>query len=295
MKHVCVILLVLTSHLVGHERPSSEPYITGDCFRVHCQFVLDEDSDFNPRDVKCGDAIFVRFDYLDRFFSRYAPQITTKYILVSANHDVSAPARYLKFFDEDKLYAWFTQNLDSAGQEKVIAIPIGIWPKHWVRHRSDDEIIRKIQRTLPVNKNILFYCNFGVNTNPGYRADVYNIFKAKACASFYDRCKYEPFLHQLARSKFVLSPHGAGLDCFRTWEALYMGSYPVVKASTLDVLYKDLPVVIVNEWEEITQEFLEKKYLEMNAKTWRLEKLYFPYWLDLLRKKQDECRRGTAC
>eukprot|EP00581_Thalassiosira_minuscula_P011257 CAMPEP_0183725922 /NCGR_PEP_ID=MMETSP0737-20130205/21903_1 /TAXON_ID=385413 /ORGANISM="Thalassiosira miniscula, Strain CCMP1093" /LENGTH=356 /DNA_ID=CAMNT_0025957093 /DNA_START=32 /DNA_END=1099 /DNA_ORIENTATION=- len=56
--------------------------------------------------------------------------------------------------------------------------------------------------------------------------------------------------------KFMLSPRGVGLDCYRTWEALYLGMIPVVKTSTLDSMYQGLPVLIVDEWSDLTPELL---------------------------------------
>ncbi len=62
------------------------------------------------------------------------------------------------------------------------------------------------------------------------------------------------------RFAFQISPHGIGLDYFRTWESLALGTIPIVKASTLDPLYADngLPVVRVRSWSEITPENLER-------------------------------------
>ena len=56
--------------------------------------------------------------------------------------------------------------------------------------------------------------------------------------------------------KYILSPHGNGLDCHRTWESLIFKTIPIVKTSTLDDLYKDLPVIIVNKWNDIDFEKL---------------------------------------
>jgi hypothetical protein len=60
-------------------------------------------------------------------------------------------------------------------------------------------------------------------------------------------------IHKLMRnSLFVPSPAGNGLDCHRTWEALYLGSVPVV-------LRKDFcgdetwPVHVVESWKEIIE------------------------------------------
>ncbi len=55
---------------------------------------------------------------------------------------------------------------------------------------------------------------------------------------------------------FSISPHGNGLDCHRTWEDLALGCIVIVKTSPLDPLYEGLPVVIVDDWNEITKENL---------------------------------------
>ncbi|CAK9049128.1 unnamed protein product [Durusdinium trenchii] len=48
------------------------------------------------------------------------------------------------------------------------------------------------------------------------------------------------FLQLLGLVSFVAAPWGHGLDTHRVWEALMMGSVPVVLSSPLDVLYEQL-------------------------------------------------------
>ena len=89
----------------------------------------------------------------------------------------------------------------------------------------------------------------------------------------------------MSQYKFILSPPGAGEDTHRTWEALYIGCIPIIQHSTLDELYDDLPVVIVNDWDEITKHFLEEKYREicenLENRKYNLEKMSMEYWLKL--------------
>ncbi len=94
--------------------------------------------------------------------------------------------------------------------------------------------------------------------------------------------RFDYYLNDVAASKFVLSPRGVGLDTYRLWESLYLGSYPIVKSSSLDPLYRDLPVVIVQEWTDVTEEFLHQKYEELGQKTYNLDKLKMSYWKDLI-------------
>ena len=47
------------------------------------------------------------------------------------------------------------------------------------------------------------------------------------------------YYHLINKYKFILSPSGAGPDCHRTWEALYMGCIPIVISSSIKELYED--------------------------------------------------------
>jgi hypothetical protein len=57
-----------------------------------------------------------------------------------------------------------------------------------------------------------------------------------------------------------LSPRGGGEDCHRFYEAIYLDSIPIVKRTntSFDKLYNHFPCLIINDWNEITEEFLLK-------------------------------------
>ena len=42
---------------------------------------------------------------------------------------------------------------------------------------------------------------------------------------------FEQHLQEMVRHRSVISPMGNGLDCHRTWEALYLGVIPLVRGS----------------------------------------------------------------
>jgi hypothetical protein len=76
------------------------------------------------------------------------------------------------------------------------------------------------------------------------------------------------------------------LDTHRAWEALYLHGYPVVIKDKWTRVFKDLPVVEVNSWEECTKELLEDKYIEFNKTQWSWEKLSMNYWEQEIREEQ---------
>ena len=88
--------------------------------------------------------------------------------------------------------------------------------------------------------------------------------------------------------KFILSPPGAGEDTHRTWEALYVGCIPIVRSSNLNELYTDLPVLIVEDWNIITEDYLEDQYkiIQKNKQDgcYNMDKLYLHYWIKYIQK-----------
>lgn len=62
------------------------------------------------------------------------------------------------------------------------------------------------------------------------------------------------------KSHYTLSPRGAGEDCHRFYEAIYLDSIPIVKKTNtaFDRLYNVFPCLVVNDWSEVTRELLEE-------------------------------------
>ena len=79
---------------------------------------------------------------------------------------------------------------------------------------------------------------------------------------------------------FVLSPYGAGPDCHRHWECLALGCIPIMKSIGSNKMFEDLPVIIVNEWSDITEEFLKNTLDSFKNREFNYNKLLLKYWVD---------------
>jgi len=90
----------------------------------------------------------------------------------------------------------------------------------------------------------------------------------------------EHYHRHMLRHSMVLAPRGNGLDTLRCWEALYLGRAIATKNSTMDPLFRDLPVLIVNEWSELSEELVRSKVREFTERRGQLAtvKLYMFYW-----------------
>lgn len=266
----------------AQNRKSSAPYVSGDTFRAYADFVIDETKiRFSPSSVKPGNTIFLKTDYLERFFKELHPLIRHPYILITHNSDDPAPGAFAHMLDDPKLIAWFAQNVENCTHPKLHPIPIGIANQYWPH--GNPAVFSKVREDLKRHaRSSTLYMNFSVSTHLQERSLVHNAFIDKPfCVSSAPK-KLDAYLSDLTMSKFVLSPRGNGLDCHRTWEALYMGAIPIVRSSSLDAMYEGLPVIIVNDWSEVTLPFLEKKYAEMQEQTFQSDRMFCDYWFKLI-------------
>jgi hypothetical protein len=205
--------------------------------------------------------------------------------IVTHNGDLPVNESYL--YLKNKFNFWFGQNI-FIDDDKFIPIPIGL---------ENDYVPNSVQKKHMLhdysNKNInikkLLYINHNVGTNYAERIIPYNLFQTNnfitihSCDGFDNQNKY---YINIKEHQFTLSPPGNGLDCHRTWEILYLGRIPILKnIHTLKKLYSDLPVVFINKYEDITEEFLLTKRDELQNKSFNYNKLKFSYWKDLIEKK----------
>ena len=65
---------------------------------------------------------------------------------------------------------------------------------------------------------------------------------------------------------------------------LLVGTIPIIKHSHLDYLYEGFPVLYIDEWDEVTEEFLNQKYAEITSRKYDPTRLYMEYWIEYIRE-----------
>ena len=70
------------------------------------------------------------------------------------------------------------------------------------------------------------------------------------------------YLHELATSKYLLCPEGAGVQSPKVMEALLLGAIPVVTRnnSTEDLFSRGMPLLILESWTSLTTTMLEDHF-----------------------------------
>lgn len=280
--YIVAVVLFLGSEcvLLANFRESSEPFLSGDTFRARSDYVFDETSNqVDPQMITFGNTIFVKTDLLPVFFEKIHPDIACPYVLFTHNSDLPIPGNYGHMLDDEKILAWFGINVENFSHPKLHPVPIGLANRRWL-HGDIRKFIQVHYEFCGKEKKYLLYMNFIARTNNSIRAPIYEQFISEPYCFFASGRNLREYLVDLSRSLFVLSPRGNGLDCHRTWEALYMGAFPIVQSSSLDSMYDGLPVVIVEDWREITPDFLEKKLEKIEQLSNWSEKLWVDYWLE---------------
>ncbi len=275
---------LIFSSIFSSQYQTSFPYLSGLTWVHFSDWKLlgkdysGNETSFDPELVKLGDTIYVDSLCLDLFIEEYLPKIQEKVILITSNYgygsDQSLPGKYESLLESDKIAAWFVQNIDRAPTSKLIPIPIGLANKNWAH--GNTTLLDSIIPTALIKKKRKNFIYINITPRPE-RVNCINYFKSLGL-KFENQKSYPLYLQDLSKSVFVVSPKGNGLDCHRTWEALLLGCFPIVESSSLDPLYEDLPILIINNWEEVTTALLKKTYAKFSNKEWSREKLYAPYW-----------------
>lgn len=248
--------------------------------------------------------IYVPSDGLSYFAEHVLGKINAPFILVTGDSDLPINETTLggnleKLLSNLKLISWFCQNRN-ANHPKLFSLPIGInihnlwsnpleWGGGFILPAMQELQLKTIaEEALPFfYRTPKIFCNWHFSIDRADRKQCLEKIDHSIC---YFQEKPLPMWESWelqSQFQFVLSPHGAGLDCHRTWEALILGCVPIIKKSLIDDLFSDLPVIIVSDWDEIHPEFIGRSMTVLQGKKWNTEKLYMLYWKAILKEQKN--------
>jgi len=186
----------------------------------------------------------------------------------------------------------FAANAISFGG-KVHPIPYGLKRKMSQGDINKTSTIIDLTK-IDINPEKLLYVNHKISNNVSERKSIGDIFKDKNWATVtIGGLGYKDYLMEMKNHKFMVSPNGNAIDCdcHRNWELFYMKRVPIVKrCDYLTHIFKDFPVLFVNDFSEINEElllkndFLYEEALKINYDKLDLN-LLFKSYLDIVLKK----------
>jgi hypothetical protein len=208
-------------------------------------------------------SIFVYTQDVDAFAEHVWPRLehTAGKLLISHNSDHEIEARHARWLDGDgaALGRWLAQNVTVA-HPKLEPLPIGISNSMWP-HGNLRALSRVMRRHAGREKSGSIFLSFKVANHPSRAAT------AATLRESFPGVPLDPdpmlpwpkYLDLLATHRFCACPRGNGVDTHRVWESLYLGVTPVVERSVLTEHVRDqgLPLVLIDDWSEVTPEWLE--------------------------------------
>ena len=261
-------------------------YIQGLNFVNACDFIYDpklpgydeyyhlkNTADKNKIEAFNGIPTIYAHTHYTKLFFNFIKNINKEIILVTHNCDVNINETLYKL-KPTNVIKWYSQNVNfNAGD--LFSIPIGLENDQWFpQYQKKNRINEK--NNEPKNYINWLYVNHKIRNDERRRS--HEMFKNKSWVSVEGRVGFNDFLNKIYNHKFILCPDGNGIDTHRLWECLYSNSIPIVKNGINISFYKDLPICFVNEWENITIDFLEKEFKRLTKIPIGNDKLNFSYW-----------------
>ncbi len=204
---------------------------------------------------------------------------------------------FFNFLDHPKITHCFSENWFDQPHPKLTQIPIGISHKDIYLVSKTHAELEAISQNMTQNKDkpMRVFCNAHktrhYHPRSGYRDDRTIMLEKLSNSPFIDFCNDK---HDFSKKRlintwkkhdnyaFELSPSGTGMDCHRTYEAIILKTIPIVRSNTLDPIYRqhNLPVVIVDEWDEVTEDNLKRWHLKYQSSFTSecLDKMRSNYW-----------------
>jgi len=257
-------------------------------------------ANYDFRFLEEGGAVYVCTSAIPHFRAMI-DQVHCRFILVTGDCDESCPSDifsnhddFLSFIQHPKILHWYSQNCVGK-HAKLTQIPIGLdyhtlsvqnhaWGPQASPAQQEKDLETIALNAEPWNlRKPYAYSNFHFSMNTKFAQDRRDaLAQVPAGCVFYETSPVPRLASWKKQSEyaFVLSPHGNGLDCHRTWEALVLGCIAIVKTSALDPLFEGLPVWIVKEWSDVNMETMAAVLDEFQdpGRIFSYEKMTMAYW-----------------
>ena len=225
------------------------------------------------------------------------------FILISAMEDTQLPkeidTEFMNKLTSNPYFKhWFSINKTIPDNLQFTSIPYGL--NYWTLnfnsafgetrqdfYTQNTNLEKVINSSQHFTKRIpKIYANFHLNLTDtrhgGNRTKLQSIIPSNLIF-------YEPTLLPRTQSwincsnySFVVSPFGHGFDCIRTFESLSLGCIVIMKKSFLDIIYEDLPVLLVDNFEDINETLLTETIISFSNKKFNYDKLKMDYWIKLV-------------
>jgi hypothetical protein len=237
-------------------------------------------------------SIFVYTHLLRSFVARILPRLEQRFVLITHNSDHGVGTEFEALLADPRLVHCFAQNT-LIRHPKLTALPIGVANAQWP-HGNLPALLAAANRPRAHRRDVV-YVNFDVRTNPPVRVPLLQRLQSSPLAWAAPPRPFADYLEDMASCRWVVSPPGNGVDCHRTWEALYLGATPVVARTPHGAaLHDGLPIVQLEDLGVLDRAQLER--MQWPADPASLAPLRMSHWRALVQRqveRADPARRAV--
>jgi len=254
--------------------------------------------------VEYGDTVYVDFKILRAYITQVLNGLKNPVVIVCGNDDNDFPDDFMdivQVIENNKNILRFLCQNCTIETNKIKNIPIGLDyhsmsydTPHLVHGQKHISPIIQEQQIIDIKNDFLpleeckskcianFHLAMDMYKREKVRLPAYNKLKNNPCIKFLERQSRTDYMKELKDVAFAICPSGNGLDTHRLWETLILGRIPIVNKTNLKV-YKDLPIVEVEDWGIINEEWLSIQHKNIIEKygSFNMEKIYLSYWKKL--------------
>lgn len=226
------------------------------------------------KNINDGDRVYVITSELPWFIENVLPSIDCRFNLLTGSA-VTGPYEELGFkklynlSEDNRIKFWFAQNIDFNFKEfdKFFQIPLGV---DFHKESSKKTPYQQERELFSIQSKLKSFqerpqiaiCNFNhllhigsdplcrLNYLPKNTSDRYECLKCSSSMKKLPKQYRVDYWKEHEKGKWVYSPMGKGQDCHRTYEAIVLGSVPIVNSNSwIYPIFYDMPVKIVDGWD----------------------------------------------
>lgn len=208
----------------------------------------------------------------------FANNITRPQVWLLPGNDYRITETLRPLLHDPRVIACFASNVEIS-DPKVIPWPFGV--------ADDEKMLTDIGRlnNAPSERIDRLLIDFQIDDNAAIRAPIVTALGNRPFVTL------QPNQHDLtvvARHRWRLCPPGRNVDTAAIWEAIYLGTIPVVLASTIVAHFETLPILVAENNDVITSEWLVEQTAQLRTRRFDLSPLHLSYWAELVRQRANQ-------
>jgi len=262
--------------------PSSAPFLSGDTFKS----IASINYTGGRIELLKPEIIFLKATLLKEF-EKNLKNINKRFILISHNSDQDIDKRYKKILNCSYLIMWYACNC-LINHPKIKCLPLGLHNKRFHSFGVTKDFIKLREKKIKKIPKILY--SFYPETNDDFRRPLFNILKKLKIADHFVGTP-KNYRKMVSQYMFNASPPGQGMDTYRVWESIYLGSIPIVRTKKLYKQFENLPILILDDWKKIKllkSSDLKLIYSKQIKKLNSCKCIWFEYWQEEIKKRFEK-------